>query len=117
MSCYAVEDPTFQPAMRLISAITNANPAAVTTTFDHDYETGLIVRLVLPIAVGMGEAADKVGEITVTGTDTFTIDIDTRLFNAFSIPGSPAPYVNVCALVVPVGEDTDTLSSATRNTL
>ena len=33
----ATEDPTYQPAMRVIQAITQANPAIVTTTFDHDY--------------------------------------------------------------------------------
>ena len=117
MPCYAVEDPTFQPAMRVISAITNASPAEVTTTFDHDYVTGTIVRLIVPKALGMRQADKLVGEITVTATDTFTIDIDTTLFNAFSIPGSPAPYVNVCGLVIPIGEDTDTLAASTRNTL
>ena len=45
----AVEQPTYQPDMRNILSITNANPAVVTTTFDgtnpgdHLYRSGLIV--------------------------------------------------------------------------
>lgn len=109
--------PTFQRAMRLISAITNAHPAAVTTTFDHNYLTGDIVRLVIPKWFGMVEADGLVGEITVTGSDTFTIDIDASAFSPFAIP-LPVPwYVNSYPQVVPVGEVSSKLDSATTNTL
>ncbi len=63
--CFAYPNPIFQPAMRLIAAITNANPAVVTTTFAHLYLTGLIVRLDLPPAVGMPQANGMTGTITV----------------------------------------------------
>lgn len=114
---HAVADPTFQRSMRLISAITNANPASVTTTFDHDYETGDVVRLTIPKWFGMVQANKLYGEITVTGTDTFTIDINTTLFNTFAIPAPVPWYVNSYAQVTPVGEITANLGGATQNTL
>jgi len=114
---HAVENPTFQRAMRLISAITNANPAQITTTFDHDYETGDIVRLHVPRWFGMRRADKQVGTITVTGTDTFTIDIDTTQFNAFSIPAPVPWYVDSYPSVTPVGEIAANLGGATQNVL
>jgi len=113
----AIEDPTFQRAMRLIKAITNDNPAEITTTFDHDYATGDIVRLNIPKWFGMREADKLVGTITVTGTTTFTIDLDTSSFNTFVVP-SPVPwYVNSYASITPVGQIAANLGSATQNTL
>ena len=103
--------------MRLISAITNANPASVTTSFDHDYGTGDIVRINIPRWFGMVQADQLVGTITVTGTDTFTINIDTSGFNTFAIPAPVPWYVNSYPMVTPVGEVTTKLDGATQNTL
>lgn len=113
----AETDPTFQRAMRLISAITNANPAQVTTTFDHDYGTGDIVRITVPRWFGMTQAHQLEGEITVTGTDTFTINIDTTHFDTFAIPAPVPWYVNSYPQVTPVGEISENLGGATQNTL
>lgn len=115
--CYANPSPVYQPAMRLISAITQAFPATVTTTFAHQYVTGTIVRLDIPPADGMQQADQFEGPINVTSTTQFTIPLDTTKFDPFAIPGSPAPYVNVCAQVVPIGEVTETLAAATVNVL
>ena len=115
--CYANPHPIYQPAMRLITAITNDNPALVTTSFAHQYLDGLIVRLDIPIADGMQQANGLIGNITVASPTTFTIDIDTRLFEPFSIPVSAPPYINICAQVVPVGEINETLYNSTRNIL
>jgi hypothetical protein len=116
-NCYANPNPIFQPAMRLIASITNANPATVTTTFAHQYDTGLIVRLDIPPACGMQGANGMKGAITVIDSTSFSIDIDTSLFDAFSIPVSPGPFDFTCAQVVPIGEVNDTLYLATRNIL
>lgn len=116
-TCYADPNPIFQPAMRLIASITNAYPATVTTTFDNQYETGLIVRLDLPPAVGMQQANGLKGAITVINDTTFTIDIDTTHFDVFAIPPSPGPFDNTCAQVVPIGEVNETVYLATRNIL
>ena len=115
--CFAFQNPIFQPAMRLIAAITNANPAVVTTTFAHLYLTGLIVRLDLPPAVGMPQANGMTGTITVLSPTTFSIDIDTTLFTPFAIPAMPGPFDDVCAQVVPIAEVNNSLDQAVRNIL
>lgn len=116
-TCYANPNPVFQPAMRIIAAITNSNPATVTTTFANQYKTGTIVRLDIPPACGMQQITGQTFPIFVTGPTTFTISVDTTNFDAFAIPVSPPPSVNTCALVVPVGEVTATLLAATINVL
>ncbi len=115
--CYANPDPIYQPAMRLIEAITNSNPAIVTTTFAHQYLDGLSVRLDLPPAVGMQQANGKEGIVTVLTDVTFSVTIDTTTFDIFSIPVDAPPYVDICAQVVPIGEVAETLRNATRNVL
>jgi hypothetical protein len=115
--CYANPNPIFQPAMRLIAAITQSFPMTVTTTFAHQYKDGTIVRLDIPPADGMQQADQLTGPILVTSPTTFTIPIDSTDFDAFAIPGSPPPAVNICAQVVPIGEVDETLQAATVNVL
>ena len=115
--CFAYMNPVFQPAMRLIAAITQSSPATVTTTFNHLYISGTTVRLDIPVADGMQQANQFVGPIIVTGPTTFTIDLDTTNFDAFAIPVSPGPHENICAQVVPVGELNSQLTAAVKNTL
>ncbi len=106
------------PAMREIAAITNSVEAVVTTTFDHGYLTGGIVRLYIPNYFGMTQANRLKGSITVLTATTFSITIDTSFFDPFVIPTyipEPAPYTS--AQVVPIGEDTDHLDSSFRNIL
>jgi len=115
--CYANPNPIFQPAMRLIASITNSAQALVTTTFEHQYKTGLIVRLDIPPACGMQQANGMTGNIIVVGPVTFVITINTTNFDAFSIPVIVSPHVDICAQVVPVGEINELLTGATRNIL
>lgn len=116
MAIYAQQYPVFQPSMRIISAITNANPATVTTTFDHQYINGTIIRLDIPAGYGMLEANQLFGHIAVTGSTTFTIAIDTTQFSAFVVPVS-YPYNEQQAQCVPIGEINETLRAAVENTL
>lgn len=116
-TCYANPNPVFQPAMRIISAITNSFPATVTTTFAHQYKSGTIVRLDIPPADGMQQISGQTFPILVTGATTFTVPVNTTNFDPFAIPVSPSPHVNTCAMVVPVGEVSATLIAATINVL
>ena len=113
----AQENPTFQPAMREISSITQSSPAEITTTFDHDYRTGDIVRIYIPDGYGMKQIDGFKGDITVTGTDTFTMDINSTSFDALVIPiPSARPwYFNSVPHIVPVGEVTANLGAAVQN--
>jgi len=116
MSILAFPNPIFQPAMRIITAITNAPIAQVTTSFDHLYLTGSIVRLDIPLGFGMQQANKKFGPIVVTGPTTFTIAIDTSKFDAFSMPAG-YPQNAQSAMAVPFAEINSLLTSAVQNTL
>lgn len=116
MSILAIAQPTYKPAMRVISAITNAKQAAITTTFDHLYVTGTVVRLHIPSGYGLVQANELTGAITVTGSTTFTVDIDTSLFDTYSAPAS-YPFNQQYAVVVPIGEVNSMLTAAVVNSL
>lgn len=115
MSILAQLRPVFKPAMRIVTNITNAFPAEVTTSFAHGYLDGLIVRLIVPNGYGMVEANQLYGAILVTGLTTFTIDIDTRQFSVYVTPS--APYNEQSSQSVPFGEINSTLLSAYKNVL
>lgn len=116
MPILALPTPVFKPAMRIITNITNANPASITTSFAHGYITGLIVRLDVPLGFGMQQVNQKFGTITVTGNTTFTITIDTTQFDPFSTPAA-WPYSYQSAQSVPIGEDNSILTGAVVNVL
>ena len=116
-NCFAIQTPVYGPAMRLIASITNANPAVITTSFAHGYITGTVVRLSIPPACGMQQANGLTGTIVVLSPTTFAINIDTTNFDVFSIPLSLPFWVNVCAQVIPIGEDNDILTAAVQNIL
>ena len=115
--CYAYPTPVFGPAMRLIASITNNTAATVTTTFDHDYVDGTIVRFDIPLACGMQQINQLTSPILVTGTTTFTVAIDTTQFAVFSVPAGLGPFIDVCPQVVPIGSSNDTLRAAVVNQL
>lgn len=106
-ACYAQRYPLFQPAMRIVTAISQTNPAVVTTSFNHQYLDGLILRLDIPLANGMQQISGTTYQITVTGLDTFSVPVDARSFQAFTN--------NECTPCVPVGENNMNLDSATHN--
>lgn len=114
MSILAVENPMFQPAMRIVTAITKAAQAAVTTSFDHDYIDGTVVRFHVPGTYGMYQIDNLTGSVTVTSPTTFTVTIDTTYFDTFSVPSIPfMQYAQVTA----IGEVNEILEAAEQNIL
>jgi hypothetical protein len=103
--------------MRIIIAITNSFPAVITTSFEHQYKSGTIVRIDVPPADGMQQINQQTGPITVLSTTTFSIPIDTTHYDIFALPIAPPPEVNTCALVVPIGEINEMLTAAVQNVL
>lgn len=69
-----------------ISSITKASAAVVTTSTDHGYATGDIV--VINTATGMEQIQTVPFQITVTGTNTFTIPLNTSGFADAATGGS-----------------------------
>lgn len=115
--CFIPTLPVYGPAVKVITAITQANPAVVTTNTNHNYVTGTIVRLDIPYADGMQQANLQFGTIVVLSPTTFAIDLDSTFYDAFSIPVAPPPTTQICALTVPIGEDNGILTAAVKNVL
>ena len=109
----AIEYPQFQPAMRIITAITNGFPCIVTTSFSHNYRTGLIVRLDIPEEYGMQQANKLFASITRIDATNFSMPIDSTNFDAFVAP-LPAVILNL-AQTVPIAEDNSQLYQAQRD--
>lgn len=99
MAYEALTYPMFQPAMRIVTAITNGYPALVTTgsisypagiltltSFNHQYANGMIIRLLVPSIFGMNQVNKQYGTITVVNASQFTIDIDTTFYDPFVVP-------------------------------
>lgn len=115
VNCYAYQNPVYTNPKRLIASMTNAFPVSITTTFDHGYSSGLIVRLFIPAGIGMQLANTLYAPITVTSPTTFTMPIDTTKFDPYNV--SNAWWLTSCGQVVPIGEVSDQLYQATVNQL
>jgi hypothetical protein len=113
MPILAEAAPIFQPAMRIITNITNSNPVVITTSFDNQYVTGLIVRLYVPQGYGITELNHVEAPVTVLSNTTFSMPIDTTNMQAYTTP----PAAEQFAQVVPTGEINSILYAATRNIL
>jgi GTP:adenosylcobinamide-phosphate guanylyltransferase len=86
MAIFANPFPIYQPAMRIITDITNSNPAIVTTSFANQYKTGTIVRIIMPYDYGyytwgMSQINNQQGAIEVIDNTHFAIDINTTFYD------------------------------------
>lgn len=112
---YANPFPIYQPAMRVIAAITNAFPVSITTTFNHQYTSGLIIRIDIPNGLGMEQLNQQYAPILVTGDTTFTMPIDSTFYTPFMVPTQNSGYQD--AQSVPIGEISSIIYAATQNVL
>lgn len=110
----ALTNPPNKPAMRFLANVTNGNPALVTTTINHLYQSGIIARLYIPQDFGMYQANQLFGPIMVVNGTQFYIAIDTSTFDVYNNPGNNLARA---AMVVPIGEITSDFSSPFTNTL
>lgn len=111
---YFNPNPVYRPQVLEILDITQANPAEVTTSFNHNYLTGTIVRLHIPLTGGMYQlAGGEQWPITVTGALTFTIPVDSTFFDTFMPAQINSP--DQPSQVFPVGEINEMLTMASTN--
>lgn len=96
--------------MREISNITNALNAVVTFTDDHDFVNNEIVSLRVSRPYGMVQINQKAGKVLSTTDDTVTLNIDSRNFTAFSIPGDLTKTTPPCCVPSSSGVDLDSYS-------
>lgn len=116
---FAIQFPTYLPAMRIITNITQDIEAVITTSFDNSYISGEIVRISVPFFKGyypwgMQQILDQQGEIEVLNSTQFKISIDTRYYDPFI---TPPGYPRQRPFVVPIGENNAILAAATTNVL
>jgi len=104
----------FVPARKVISNITNAARAVVTTTVPHDYVTGEYVRIHMPLTSGMVQIAQQYAPIEIIDDTNFYIDIDTRTYAPFVAQVEPYFQKPQC---IAIGSVNDTLRGAVHNSL
>ena len=118
MADFPILNPLFQPALREIAALSavyfqDALLLQVTTTQDHLYKDGLVVRLSIPQEFGAQQFNQAKGDIAVDSPSTFIMAFAEIQFDPFVIPLSPLQV----PLVIPIAEDVQFLNSAVRNVL
>ncbi len=106
----------WEPEARIITGISQAASAVVTTAVPHGYSLGAIVRLVVPANFGMTQANGLLATITaIPSATTFTVNVDTSGFAAFAFPQQAPAFSSSYAQSIPVGELSSTFASAMRN--
>ena len=103
----------FVPARKIITEITNAFPARVTTSTDHDYLSGEIIRIQVPLSHGMRQINQQYAPITVINNVSFYIAIDARSYEPFVIPMDQQQFAQTTA----IGEINELLDGALHNSL
>ena len=100
------------PIYNIITAITQANPAVITTATNHNYDNGLYIRVVMNGNFGMGGLDNNVYLINVLTPTTFSINANTINQDPFAVGSNKqSPQV------IPVGEVALTLNNAEFNLL
>lgn len=100
---------TYVPQPKEIATIMQGDITTVVTTFEHEYHDGQVVTFFVPIEFKMFEMNKVQAKITLIDDYTFTVPIDSRQFNPFTIPSFPPAYTP--AQVLPVtGEGYNTFS-------
>lgn len=104
------------PSSLTITAMTNSYPMTVTTSTNvkteaNTYIPGQLVILSVPVTYGMYQANGLTGKILATVSNQMFLDIDSRLFDAFSVPaaGSLQP-----AMLAPAGARNLQISNSTN---
>jgi hypothetical protein len=78
---------------QVISAISQAYNAIITTVNPHLYVPGLVVTFYIPGMYGMQQINNLKGQILSVTTNTFTVNINSTTFTPFAIPGTlPRSY-------------------------
>lgn len=102
----------FTPKRRLISAVTLAEKAVVTTDEDHGYSTDDVVLIFVPPEYGM-DIPFKQTKIRVTSSTQFETEINTSGQSPFVSPTFPPGFTP--AQVIPQGTVSTSVSGATNN--
>lgn len=100
----------FLPNSNIVSNITRANPGVVTTSSPNGYLSGLFVRIVCPVSIGMNEVLNQTLRITVLTPNTFSIGVNTSNFTSFALSKA-----SQSVQVIPVGNESPGLLESEKN--
>jgi len=92
----------FYPSRRTIVNITQAAQAVITTSVAHGYTIGQNIRIDVPAVCGMIQMNGLIGTITAVTAGTFTVNINSTNFTAFTFP-TAAQTPCTFAQAVPMG--------------
>ena len=102
-----------EPEFYYITKISQASQGVVTVSQAHNYVVGQKVEFTIPGSFGMIQLNNYYmpqnlpAVITAVTTYTFTINVDTSAFTAFSFPASSSsPTAQLFATVAPAGQST-----------
>lgn len=121
--CTTITQSYFVPSSSVLLAIFKGYPTIVVTYTPYNFVNGTIVRLTISPDCGMPQINQQTGPITVVDATTFTIPINSTLYDDFVIPENPAdpghtfPQQQPCSFVVPIGELNAQLNMAVKNIL
>lgn len=102
----------FAPSLRNISDISKAASAVVTTLVDHDFKVGQLIKFKVPSVYGMTELDGLTGAVTAVTASTFTVDVNSTGFTAFTFPiFTDVPFD--LAVAVPVGDAKSSVNQLT----
>lgn len=88
-----IEPQFYQPKVFNISAIALGVPTIITTSVDHDYVIGQVVRLLIPSKYGSRLLNERVGYvILIPATNQVTLDIDSNGVDPFIASPTFVPF-------------------------
>lgn len=103
---------TYIPTIVDIAAVSQTNPALVTTTINHTFVIGQQVQFFIPQQWGMRQLNVLKGYVlTIPNPNQFTVNIDTLVFDAFVTPTPPPLIVIDPAQVAGIGDQNTGTSS------
>ena len=85
---------------QIISAITQANPAVLTTVNVHGYPAGVDVTFLIPTQFGMVQLNNRNIQVISVTSNSLTLNIDSSRFTPFAYP-SPLPSAYTPPSVIP----------------
>ena len=91
-----IEPQFYQPSRFVIAAITMGQTTTITTTTDHNYVVGQLVRLIIPILFGSYQLNEVQGYVlSIPSTTSVVVDIKSTQVNAFIASPYTATITNI----------------------
>lgn len=88
----------YMPSRYEISAIANGQTTTITTSTDHNYVIGQLVRIHIPPTFGIRELNEQKGYvILIPAANQVTVDIDSSFFNSF-VSSIATTKPQICAI-------------------